>query len=257
MSLGLREIASAVARSRAGSNRAPKLPATLKGEAAGYLRELKKRGARVGIWAVRGEVFARVMVAGTDARLSGAELRVLIKIALHLHHLGRSKGMMTIASLADDAMVTERTIRNALRVLEAAKFLSVKYRLSGQLVLMLDRRFKPGAVVPGDKSVDKSPRRSAPRKKISTNGNSSRCEELPLKDECKDSAARTARAESTASSPQPQTANGNIIVSARQRAAIPPSYAFIRQWRDDAGTMWYEFGPHDPPRKRAPPVASG
>lgn len=119
---------------------------------------------------MRGRVFARVMVAGRDARLSGAELRVLLSIALHLQHLGRSKGMMTLASLADDAMVTQRTVRNALRTLQAMSFVRARIRTDGQLELLLDRRFQQKAPVPaGAGVVDKSPRRSAARKKISRN----------------------------------------------------------------------------------------
>lgn len=255
MSLSPREISAAVARST--QQRAKPLRATT-GAAltAGYLRTLKARGAEVGVWEIRGKVFARVMVAGRDARLSGAEWSVLTSVALHLQHLGRSKGMMTIKSLADDAQVEPRTIRNALRTLTACQFISVRYRLSGQLELRLDRRFGPRVTVPGNKSADRSPRRCAPRKKISTNGNSTDVE-LPLKDECKDSAPATARRESTASSPRPRTATGWVacsICSAEISCGTMVgtgtgngrSFAH-RACYDERGT-----GPpgHDPPRKR-------
>lgn len=175
----------------------------------GFLRSLKARQAEVGVWEVRGRVFARVMVAARDAKLSGAETHLLSTIALHLQHLGRSKGMMTVASLADDLMVTEKTIRNGLRVLTATKFVTVRHRPSGQMTVLLDRRFHPRAPVPGDKSADKSPRRCAPRKKISTTGNSSLCSSFPATDECTDSAPQTARSESPAVVREGSTANGD------------------------------------------------
>lgn len=216
--------------------------------AASYLRVLKARGATVGVWEVRGRVFARVMRTARDARLSGAEWSVLATVALHLQHLGRSKGMMRIGSLADDCMVTERTVRNALRVLSASEFLSVKYRPSGQIILMLDRRFGPKAVVPVDKSVDKSPLRCAPRKKISTTGNSTFVE-LPVKRECKDSAqaATAARRESPASSPNHRTANGN---GNRCRCGHRRADHIYDEGPCRSGVVCHCTG-HDPPRKRA------
>ena len=191
--------------------------------AGGFLRALKARSADGEIWSVRGKVFARVMVAGRDAKLSGGELRVLLTVALHLQHLGRSKGMMTVKSLADDAMVTERTVRNALRVLEAAKFLKATFRASGQMALMLDRRFHPKALVPAcAQAVDKSPRRSAARKKISTNRTSTYVDVL-LKRQCKDSPAakKPAASEFPASIPT-LTAAGNA------KAPAPASWNTTR-----------------------------
>lgn len=248
-----RDTAAAVARS-VRQREKPLRASTAAALTSGYLTTLKNRRAEVGVWEIRGRIMARLAVACRDARLSGAEWAAVFTVCLHLQHLGRTKGMMTIKSLADDCMVTERTVRNALRVLAACGFLTVKYRPSGQITIMLARRFSPRAPVPGNQQPG-SPRRSAARKKIST-------KVLPLRsrtltNECTDSAPSTARRESTASAAQPSTANGNIIVADKSRKPIPPSYAFIRQWRDDAGVMWYEFGPHDPPRKRAPPVASG
>lgn len=219
--------------------------------AGGFLRALKARGAEVGVWEIRGRVFARVMVAARDAKLSGAETHVLSTIALHLQHLGRTKGMMTIGSLADDCMVEPRTVRNALRVLEAVKYVTVRYRPSGQMTVLLARRFGPRAPVPADQSADGSPRRSAPRKKISTNGYSMLS--YPLTDECTDSAAPNGgRRESTGSQLRSRTAQRRRIQDATATVCfcrlIPKTVrgacAFCIERVNAAG--------HDPPRKRAP-----
>jgi hypothetical protein len=173
------------------------------------------------------------MVAARDSRLSGAEWAVLSTLALHLQHLGRSKGMMSVASLADDCMVTERTVRNALRTLEAAKFVSVKFRASGQMTVMLDRRFGPKAPVPRDAAVDKSPCRSAPRKKISTTRDSMLSSLVT--DECTDSAPKTTRRESPDPLSGPRTAQQHHEPNGAR--THPPDY---------------EWPKHGPPRKRAP-----
>lgn len=223
---------------------------------AGYLRTLKARGAEVGVWEIRGRVFARVLAYSRDAKLSGAETHVLGSIALHLQHMGRTKGMMTVASLADDCQVDPRTIRNALRVLEDCGFVKVRHRPSGQMTVMLDRRFGPRTPVPGDKSADKSPRRCAPRKKISTTRNSNvQPLEFLVKDECEDSAPSTARRESTASHFRLSTANGD-----QQLLKLGAPAAQIKSLtlhENGQLVVCYEPIGHDPPRKRAPPVASG
>lgn len=248
MSLTPREIAAAVARSQAGGRDKPLRATTGAALTGGYLRQLKARRAEVGVWEIRGRVFARVMLAARDAKLSGAESGLLTTIALHLQHLGRSKGMMTVASLADDCDVTERTIRNALRVLAREKFISITVRHSGQMTVMLDRRFGPKAQVPGNKSADNSPRRSVPRKKISTIKPS--LQSGFITNECTDSAPSTARRESPASVLQARTATA-CGADPRLLPALAAMVALA------SAPMLNAVACHDPPRKRAAPVASG
>lgn len=252
MSQSTREIAAAVVRSTRQRDK-PLRAATGAALTSGYLKTLKARGAEVGIWEIRGRVFARVMLAARDAKLSGAETHVLSTIALHLQHLGRRKGMMTIGSLADDCSVDVRTIRNALKVLEACCFVKVKTRLSGQMTVLLDRRFGPRAPVPADKSADQSPRRSVPRKKISTIKPS--LQSGFITDECKDSAPATARRESPASASQPPTATATCSCGARvvvwRRA--DEAWGTCHACRRNIRSIWPDcLGPpgHDPPRKR-------
>ena len=224
--------------------------------AGGFLKALKARRQEVGVWEVRGRVFARVMAAGRDARLSGAEWSVLSTLALHLMHLGRSKGMQTVAKLADDCMVTERTVRNALRTLAASKFVTVRYRQSGQVEIWLDRRFGPRVPVPADKSADGSPRRCAPRKKISTTRNSNVPLSFLVTDECTDSAPETARRESSGLASQPGTTHGyEIPLMTVCQLPAKAHKDWARVLRTLARSVTVEG--HDPPRKRAAPVASG
>ena len=222
------------AKVRAGSAR--KLAVTKAGDlTGGFLAGLKRQKQIGGVWAVRGEVFARVMVAGSDARLSGAELRVLLKIALHLMHLGRSKGMMTLKSLADDTRVTQRTVRNALKTLGACGFVSANIRNDGNLHLLLDRRFKRGSVVPANADSG-SPRRSAAVKKISRSA--------PLLPP----SPRTITA-----TPLPPSTPKRLNIPSRRRdesngKGLRPG---------TAERTAYEWPIHAPPRKRAPPDPSG
>lgn len=225
----------------------------------GFLAALKRRGQVAEANATRGSIYARVMVAARDSRLSGAEWSVLVTIALHLQHQGRSRGLMTLESLADDCIVTERTVRNALKTLVAAKFVVITPRSGGRFTLMLAPRFKRNAVVPGN-AAPPSKRRSAPRKKISTTGTPRLRRVVPATDQCTDSAAK-GRRESPGAVFQDRTAQQHDVtdLTDAMNAYMDGMNAAARSFLDLMGVKHpaYDWPDHGPPRKRASPGPSG
>jgi hypothetical protein len=219
----------------------------------GFLAGLKRQGQVVRINASRGAIFARVMVAARDARLSGAEWSVLTTIALTLQHLGRTRGLMSLETLADDCMVTERTVRNALRTLVASKFVTITPRAGGRFTLMLTARFSPKAPVPGN-AAPPSRRRSAPRKKISTKGTPSLRSVVPLTNQCEDSAPRR---ESNGKGLRPGTAQRPPGWFPQFDFLTRPPGPIVYEFNLTPISPGYDWPAHGPPRKRAVPDPSG
>lgn len=227
---------------------------------------LKRRGQVVQAAAIRGSIFARVMVAARDARLSGAEWSVLTTIALQLQHLGRTRGMMTFESLADDCMVTPRTVRNALRTLKASGFVNVTIRNDESLSITLAKRFSPKATVPANASPV-SPRRSAARKKISRSDPllppSPRYKATPLppttpKRRNIPATAGAARRESNGGGLRPGMAkrhfDGPVVYGASR---LLTAVERVRLPQGPRSRPAYDWPDHGPSRKRAAPDPSG
>lgn len=233
MSLTPREVAAAVARSRAGHQRPARTMPSARHALAGFLPALKARHAEVGVWEVRGRVFARVMAAGRNARLSGAEWSVLATVALHLQHLGKSKGWMSLESIAGDCEVSTKTVRRALRSLQAGRFLTMTGEDAPRPTLRLHARFKPRSSEPVNNPVDKP----KARKKRGQN--------CPAKNR--------------AASPIPPRSGKlySAVPAQRQTAVqIPTRQKRRAESPADSSKVETAHGPA-PPRKRASPVASG